>query len=157
MAILLCLPLLLYFQLQNTLIFPSLLLTTSSSQSFLYGSSVHHLSPSLDTSAFDLYLTDPSESSRKADRLPNPTMSLFRKPESNFLPWKNKPKPSVPKTVPVKPPKPVTKKVSTGLDKDIEALQSSLAAHNAEKLENAYGCLWRLVIGIGLTWHTGQG
>ena len=85
-------------------------------------------------------------------------MSLFRKPELNYLPSKVKPKPSVPKVVPVKPPKPGTKKpAATGLDKDIEALQSSLAAHNAEKLENAYGCLWRLAICTGLMLNIGRG
>lgn len=103
-------------------------LSLGGSPTLLYGSSTHHLSPSLDTSAFDLYFTDPSESSRKAERLPNPTMSIFRKPE-----FKHRIKQQAPRVVTVGGPK----KVSNGLDKDIEALQSSLAAHNAEKLENA--------------------
>ncbi|RYP62654.1 hypothetical protein DL769_007216 [Monosporascus sp. CRB-8-3] len=53
-------------------------LSLGSNPSFHYGSKVQKIEP--DSFEYDLYLTNLDDSTTKAQRLPNPTMSLFKKP-----------------------------------------------------------------------------
>ncbi|OAQ99809.1 hypothetical protein LLEC1_00721 [Akanthomyces lecanii] len=82
-----------------------------------YGSESHRIARPHASSPYDLYLTRPFESYRVAARLPV-TTTLFTKP----TPSKAKQKTSS-----------LGKGTGSGLDSDIEALQSGLAAHEAAK------------------------
>ncbi|RYP61644.1 hypothetical protein DL770_009752 [Monosporascus sp. CRB-9-2] len=53
-------------------------LSLGNNPSFHYGSKVQKIEP--DSFEYDLYLTNLDDSATKAQRLPNPTMSLFKKP-----------------------------------------------------------------------------
>ncbi|KAL7943211.1 hypothetical protein V8C42DRAFT_330004 [Trichoderma barbatum] len=75
-----------------------------------YGSKSHRITTPNDSADYDLYLTRPFESTRRAERIPN-TTNVFAKPA-----------------------RPYRRKSSTpGLDSDIEALQNGLAAHDAAR------------------------
>ncbi|KAK4084522.1 uncharacterized protein Triagg1_1002 [Trichoderma aggressivum f. europaeum] len=75
-----------------------------------YGSKSHRIAAPNDSADYDLYLTRPFESTRRAERIAN-TTNVFAKPA-----------------------RPYRRKSSTpGLDSDIEALQNGLAAHDAAR------------------------
>ncbi|KAI0009422.1 hypothetical protein F4779DRAFT_370847 [Xylariaceae sp. FL0662B] len=54
-------------------------LTLGSNPAFLYGSREQDVKVTPDSFDYDLYLTKPEESATKAQRLPNPTMSILKK------------------------------------------------------------------------------
>lgn len=98
-------------------------------QTLVYGSSTHQLPRNADFQPYDLYMTDPSESSRVAERLPNPAQSLFKKPELTNTFGNERARAGA--------SPPAGRKAETGLDADIAALQSSLAQASADKKENS--------------------
>jgi RNA polymerase II elongation factor ELL len=55
-------------------------LTLGSKPCFHFGSRVHEVNPTPDDFDYDLYLTNPDESTSKAQRLPNAAMSIWKKP-----------------------------------------------------------------------------
>ncbi|KAH7156262.1 hypothetical protein EDB81DRAFT_382386 [Dactylonectria macrodidyma] len=101
-------------------------LTLGSTPTFTYGSKSHVISPPTDSYPYDLYLTKPFDSTRRAVRLPL-TGSLFKKPENNTL---IKAAVKADKDADVRPKAGKTSKSSTpsGLDSDRENLQNELAA-----------------------------
>ncbi|KAI1375435.1 hypothetical protein F4677DRAFT_422810 [Hypoxylon crocopeplum] len=60
-------------------------LTLGSSPCFLFGSKEQKVKATPQSFNYDLYLTKPEESAGKAQRLPNPTMSILKKPASNLV------------------------------------------------------------------------
>ncbi|KAG6023544.1 hypothetical protein E4U41_001980 [Claviceps citrina] len=98
-----------------------------------YGSNSHRIPRPEEDVPFDLFLTKPFESTRRAERLPH-AGSLFSK---------LKPAPAAPKKTVQASTEDETKKKpaasskgstpSPGLDSDIEALQNGLAAHDAAR------------------------
>lgn len=97
-----------------------------------YGPNTHRLPTPEEEVPFDLYLTKPFESTRRAERIPQ-AGSVFRKPKSPRLPGKK----TVPSTKEADSSKSKkassSKSSSSGLDSDIEALQNGLAAHDAAR------------------------
>ncbi|KAI1384043.1 uncharacterized protein F4822DRAFT_418442 [Hypoxylon trugodes] len=55
-----------------------------SNPSLHFGSREQKVKPTPDSFNFDLFLTKPEESPNKAQRLPNPTMSILKKPPTNL-------------------------------------------------------------------------
>ena len=47
-------------------------------QSLRYGNQEHDIKPTPNSCGYDLFLTNPAESASKAQKLPNPTMSIFK-------------------------------------------------------------------------------
>ncbi|KAJ9151749.1 Com1 regulatory protein [Pleurostoma richardsiae] len=116
-------------------------LSLGGTPSLLYGSSVHRLSGT-DSPELDLYLTDPSEFPKRAERLPNPTMSILNKPHPLLAAAQKREKEEREKNAPLKKDKGSSTKPSArsrdmATDPAIAALQNSLAQANAEKLENS--------------------
>lgn len=98
-------------------------------QALHYGSHTHRISRPEEGVAFDLFLTKPYESTRRAERLPHAS-SVFAKPKS----ISKKSLQPVHATEPKKKPAATNKSsTSSGLDSDIEALQNGLAAHSAAR------------------------
>ncbi|KAL7789959.1 hypothetical protein V8C37DRAFT_385666 [Trichoderma ceciliae] len=93
-------------------------LSLGQSPALQYGSKSHRISPPNDSADYDLYLTRPFESTRRAERIPS-TTSVFEKPaQAGKSSTSDK----------------ASRKGSTsGLDSDIEALQNGLAAHDAAR------------------------
>jgi RNA polymerase II elongation factor ELL len=82
-------------------------------QTLQFGSKSHRIAPPTDDADYDLYLTRPFESTRRAERIPA-TTSVFDKPRSAS-------------------DRASRKGSISGLDSDIEALQNGLAAHDAAR------------------------
>ncbi|RCI12541.1 hypothetical protein L249_0296 [Ophiocordyceps polyrhachis-furcata BCC 54312] len=98
-----------------------------------FGSQHHRITAPEDDVPYDLYLTKPFESTRKAERLPH-TSSLFKKPKVAISSQKKSSAKAAAKEADHKTPAaPTGGKSSTpsALDSDIEALQNGLAAHDA--------------------------
>ncbi|KHN96776.1 COM1 regulatory protein [Metarhizium album ARSEF 1941] len=96
-----------------------------------YGPNTHRIPAPEEEVPFDLYLTKPFESTRRAERLPH-AGSVFIKPK----PLRVSGKQGVPSTKEVVAgKKPLSSKASaaSALDFDIEALQNGLAAHDAAR------------------------
>lgn len=93
----------------------------------LYGSNSHVIAPPNDSRHFDLYLTQPFESTRRADRVPYAS-TLFEKPKGNVSAAKIEADKDV-------DAKSRANKGSTpsGLDSDIEALQNGMTAIAASR------------------------
>ncbi|KAH6609311.1 com1 regulatory [Trichoderma cornu-damae] len=93
-------------------------LALGQSPTLQFGSKSHRISPPDDSADYDLYLTRPFESTRRAERIPS-TTSVFEKPaQAGKSSASDK----------------ASRKGSTsGLDSDIEALQNGLAAHDAAR------------------------
>ncbi|TWU75325.1 hypothetical protein ED733_006798 [Metarhizium rileyi] len=96
-----------------------------------YGPNTHRIPSPQEEAPFELYLTKPFESTRRAERLPH-AGTVFRKPRSARLPGKQ--------TTSDTRASETNKKsssgkgsASSGLDTDIEALQNGLAAHDANR------------------------
>ncbi|KAL7939591.1 hypothetical protein V8C35DRAFT_287079 [Trichoderma chlorosporum] len=85
-------------------------LSLGSTPTIQYGSKSHRIATPNDTADYDLYLTHPFESTRRAERIPN-TTNVFAKPARLSR----------------------RKSSTPGLDSDIEALQNGLAAHDAAR------------------------
>lgn len=88
-------------------------LSLGQSPTLQYGSKSHRISPPTDDADYDLYLTRPFESTRRAERIPA-TTSVFDKPRSAS-------------------DRASRKGSTSGLESDIEALQNGLAAHDAAR------------------------
>ncbi|EFY87757.1 COM1 regulatory protein [Metarhizium acridum CQMa 102] len=96
-----------------------------------YGPNTHRIPAPEEEVPFDLYLTKPFESTRRAERLPH-AGSVFRKPKSPRVSEKQA-VPSTKETDVGKKPLSSKGSASSGLDMDIEALQNGLAAHDAAR------------------------
>ncbi|KAI3322706.1 hypothetical protein HD806DRAFT_544737 [Xylariaceae sp. AK1471] len=59
-------------------------LTLGTTPSFHYGSKAEKVSAVPESLSYDLYLTDLADSGSKAQRLPHPTMSIFKKPPASL-------------------------------------------------------------------------
>ncbi|ODA76106.1 hypothetical protein RJ55_08389 [Drechmeria coniospora] len=105
-----------------------------SKPSLHFGTRSHQIAPPTDDAPYDLYLTKPFESSRRAERV-SEAGSLFAKPTSFTAPPKTAAKASKEPDIKSKPAAAAGVKitVSSGLDSDIEALQNGLAAHDAAR------------------------
>ena len=103
-------------------------------QTLHYGSRSHLITPPPDDVPYQLYLTKPFESTRKADKLPH-AGSLFEKPGPSAVDQRMKSTKAVLKADPKQKMTSSSSKSSTssGLDSDIEALQNGLAAHDAAR------------------------
>lgn len=97
-----------------------------------YGSNSHRVPSPEEDVPFDLFLTKPFESTRRAERLPH-AGSLFSKPKSPRAAPHKAVQASKGEETKKKPT--VSSKGSTSprLDSDIEALQNGLAAHDAAR------------------------
>ncbi|OAQ83287.1 COM1 regulatory protein [Purpureocillium lilacinum] len=106
-------------------------LSTGKNPALHVGSKSHRISQPVDDAPRDLYLTQPFESTRRAERILT-TSTLFKK--LNPRPSKKQPVKTV-KEAPKSKPATATGKssASSGLDSDIEALQNGLAAHDAAR------------------------
>ncbi|KAL7926762.1 hypothetical protein ACQKWADRAFT_278524 [Trichoderma austrokoningii] len=89
-------------------------LTLGQSPTLQFGSKSHRIAPPTDDADYDLYLTRPFESTRRAERIPA-TTSVFDKPPRSASDRASR------------------KGSTSGLDSDIEALQNGLAAHDAAR------------------------
>jgi RNA polymerase II elongation factor ELL len=96
-----------------------------------YGSNTHRIAAPKEEVPFDLYLTKPFESTRRAERLPH-SGSVFSKPRPHRLAGKG-PVSSTKEADSKKPASSNKGSASSGLDSDIEALQNGLAAHDAAR------------------------
>lgn len=81
-----------------------------------YGPRSHQIAPPRDDAPYELFLTKPFESTRRAERIPR-TTSLFARPKTAIPDQK----------------KPARTKAASSLDPDIEALQNGLTAHEAAR------------------------
>lgn len=99
-------------------------------QTFLYGSQSHTISPPSASNPYDLYLTRPFESTRTAERIPH-TGTLFEKPKGAAS--KKSQASKADNTIDAKTAKSSKRAASSGLDSDVEALQNGLAAHAASR------------------------
>lgn len=97
-----------------------------------YGSSTHRIPAPEEEVPFDLYLTKPFESTRRAERLPH-SASVFRKPKPARLPGKKTVSSSKEVDASKNPASSNKSSTSSGLESDIEALQNGLAAHDAAR------------------------
>ncbi|KAM4058452.1 COM1 regulatory protein [Hirsutella rhossiliensis] len=99
-----------------------------------FGSQSHAITPPDDDVPYDLYLTKPFESTRKAERLPH-TGSLFKKPKQPASDQKKTSAKAVKDADQKTNGAPTNGKSSTpsALESDIEALQNGLAAHDAAR------------------------
>ncbi|KAM0516317.1 hypothetical protein ACHAPE_005464 [Trichoderma viride] len=88
-------------------------LTLGQSPTLQFGSKSHRIAPPTDDADYDLYLTRPFESTRRAERIPA-TTSVFDKPRSTS-------------------DRASRKGSTSGLDSDLETLQNGLAAHDAAR------------------------
>ncbi|KAI1435560.1 hypothetical protein GGR50DRAFT_656371 [Xylaria sp. CBS 124048] len=59
-------------------------LTLGNNPLFHYGSNEEKVSADVDSINYDLYLTDPTNPGSKTQRLPHPTMSIFKKPPTSL-------------------------------------------------------------------------
>lgn len=109
-------------------------------QSLLCGKDVHKIPRAAEIPNLDLYLTDPSDSTQEAEKLPHPTMSLFMRPE-----LRKYPKLAAGRRVAVKekaaPANAPARSPQTDLPDDIAQLKKSMAQAKNDKLEN--GCVVR--------------
>ncbi|KEY70466.1 hypothetical protein S7711_08662 [Stachybotrys chartarum IBT 7711] len=103
-------------------------LALGSTPTLLYGSSSHQIERSPDDSyPYDLYLTKPFESTRKAERIPY-AGSLFSKPKISSVAAETRTGKA--ENHGAKSSQSSKGSVSSGLDSDLEALQNGLAAHD---------------------------
>jgi RNA polymerase II elongation factor ELL len=105
-------------------------LSLGAAPTLLYGSQSHKIAPPADSHPYDLYLTKPFESTRRADRVPH-AGSLFKKPKKSFAPAE--PRETKADTQASKSSMSSKSSASSGLDSDLEALQNGLAKHDASQ------------------------
>lgn len=115
-------------------------LTYLNPQSLLCGKgAVHKIPKTAEIPNLDLYLTDPSDSTQEAERLPHPTMSLFTRPEFRKYPKLAAGRVVVKeKAAPANPPA-AARSPQPDLRDDIAQLKKSMAQAKNDKLEN--GCV----------------
>jgi hypothetical protein len=128
------------------------ILLTMSWQTLNFGSTSHRIQNPQDSLPYDVYLTKPFESTRRALKLPN-SSSLHTKPKKS-----QPPKSQTTTAADSSKSKPTTSSkssTSSSLDSDIEALQNGFAAHNAarERLALFILPIWLLLTQpLELTW-----
>lgn len=110
-----------------------------SQQSILYGKDmdVHKISKASETTDLDLYLTDSSESTQHAERLPHPTMSLFIKPQLHRYPRLAAGR-RVSREKAASKTSAAGRKTHHDLPDDVEALRINMERAKNEKKENSY-------------------
>jgi RNA polymerase II elongation factor ELL len=105
-------------------------------QTLVYGSKSHRLTPPPDSYPYDLYLTQPYESTREAMRIHH-TQSIFIKPKVQApLAGAESSRNGADDSTIVSKAKPAASNkssTSSGLDSDLETLQNGLAAHDASR------------------------
>ncbi|CAJ2499991.1 Uu.00g028440.m01.CDS01 [Anthostomella pinea] len=107
-------------------------LTLGSNPSFLYGSREQKVTANPESFDYDLYLTNLDEPAPKTQRLPNPTMSIWKKPPpfpSGQLKRMEKG---------AKGANHASRASSSGAESDVDALASSYAKADAHRSSNAY-------------------
>lgn len=98
---------------------------------------MHKISKASETTDLDLYLTDPSDSTEHAERLPHPTMSLFIKPQLNRYPKLAQGR-EVSRGKPTSKSSAAGRKAQGDVPDDFEDLRQQMAKANKEKQENSY-------------------
>lgn len=121
-------------------------------QSLLCGrEAVHKIPRAAEIPNLDLYMTDLSDSTQEAERLPHPSMSLFMRPELRKYPKLAAGRVVVKeKAAPANPPA-AARSPRTDLPDDIAQLKKSMAQAKNDKLENGCVVLSRLWEGSELT------
>lgn len=97
---------------------------------------VHKISKASETTDLDLYLTDPTDSTQHAQRLPHPTMSLFIKPPTNRFPKLAAGREVARARAAAK--NLAARKAKKDLPDDVETLRQNMEKAKNEKRENAY-------------------
>lgn len=95
---------------------------------------MHKISKASETTDLDLFLTDPSESTEEAERLPHPTMSLFVKPPTNRYPRLAQGR----EVVREKKTSAASRKAKADLPDDMNRLKEAMEQAKNEKMENSY-------------------
>lgn len=103
---------------------------------------MHKISKASETTDLDLYLTDPSDSTEHAERLPHPTMSLFIKPQLNRYPKLAQGR-EVSRGKPASKSSAASRKAQGDMPDEFEDLRQQMAKANKEKQENSYVWLSR--------------
>lgn len=97
---------------------------------------MHKISKAAEMTDLDLYLTDPSDSTQPAEKLPHPTMSVFTKPQLQRYPRlaegriardKANPKTSA-----------AGRKAQAPLPDDVEKLKRNMQQEKKAKMEHSY-------------------
>ncbi|KAF4999180.1 hypothetical protein FGRMN_2639 [Fusarium graminum] len=105
-------------------------LSLGASPTLLFGSKSHAIAPPSDSNPYDLYLTRPFESTRTAEKILH-TGTLFEKPTGATS--KKSQTGKADNTIDAKAVKSSKSATSSGMDSDIDALQSGLAVHAASR------------------------
>lgn len=95
---------------------------------------VHKISKASELTDLDLFLTDPSESTEEAERLPHPTMSLFVKPQLNKYPRLAAGR----DVAREKKASAAGRKKKADLPDDMNRLKEAMEQAKNEKMENSY-------------------
>lgn len=95
---------------------------------------MHKISKTSEMTDLDLFLTDPSESTEEAERLPHPTMSLFTKPQLNRYPRLAQGR----EVVREKKSSAAGRKAKGDLPDDMNRLKEAMEQAKNEKMENSY-------------------
>lgn len=98
---------------------------------------MHKISKASETTDLDLYLTDPSDSTEHAERLPHPTMSLFIKPQLNRYPKLAQGR-EVSRGKPTSKSSAAGRKAQGDVPDEFEDLRQQMAKANKEKQEHSY-------------------
>ncbi|KAI0014712.1 hypothetical protein F4780DRAFT_767179 [Xylariomycetidae sp. FL0641] len=105
-------------------------LTLGSNPTFQYGSKEQKVTAPASALDYELYLTNLDESATKAQRLPNPTTSILRKPPTAAAAGQAK-------RADITHRKQASRASSSGADSDDDAVASSYARADAQKSSNA--------------------
>lgn len=105
---------------------------------------MHKISKTTETTDLDLYLTDPSDSTEHAERLPHPTMSLFQRPQTNRYPKLAQGR-EVTREKPTSKSSAAGRKAQGDVPDDFETLRQQIEKANKEKKEHSYVWLDSLV------------
>lgn len=108
---------------------------------------VHKISKASEMTDLDLFLTDPSESTEEAERLPHPTMSLFSKPQLNRYPRLAAGR----EVAREKKTSASGRKTKADLPDDMNRLKEAMEQAKNEKMENSYVWLGMSCGELGLT------
>lgn len=108
---------------------------------------MHKISKTTEITDLDLYLTDPSDSTQHAERLPHPTMSLFHKPQLHRYPKLAEGR-EVVRDKPASRTSAAGRKAQADVPDDFETLRQQIEKAQKEKKEHSY--VWRGSSGGGL-------
>lgn len=110
----------------------------SSLQSLLYGNEVHKISKSTELTDLDLYLSDPTEPSEPAEKMPHSTMSLFQKPPTHRYPRLAAGRDTAKHKAAASTRTAARKAKDSNLPEDVLRLKETMQKANDEKEKNAY-------------------